>query len=67
MNTALATRHNILKKDADGRWYSIPEAEVDAFIAASEAVENAEFMSSDWFEARNDLDNRYGTYRKDDL
>ena len=67
MNTALASRPKLLKKDADGRWYSIPEAEVDAFIAAAEAVENAEFMSNEWFEARNDLDIRYGSYRKDDL
>lgn len=67
MNTALANRTNLLKKDSDGRWYSIPEAEVDAFIAAAEAVENAEFMSNEWFEAVSDLDIRYGSYRKEEL
>lgn len=67
MNTALVDRPNLLKKDTDGRWYSIPEVEVDAFVAADEAVENAEFMSTEWFEAKNDLDAQFGSYRRDDL
>lgn len=67
MNTALATRPNLLKKDADGRWYSIPVAEEDAFVHAAEAVELADFMSIEWHETQDDLNNRFGSYRRDDL
>lgn len=67
MNTALASRPNVLKKDSDGRWYSIPVAEEDAFVQAAEAVELADFMSAEWHDAQDDLNNRFGSYRKDDL
>jgi hypothetical protein len=67
MTTQLATRPNILKKDADGQWYSLPEVEVDSFIHASEAVELADFMSSDWHSAKDELSHRFGSYRRDDL
>ena len=67
MTTELATRPNILKKDADGRWYSIPVVEEDAFVQAVEATMNAEFMSSEWHEANDDLNSRFGAYLKGDL
>jgi len=67
MNTTLATRPNILRKDADGRWYSIPAGEEDAFVNAAEAVELADFMSHEWHEAQDDLNNRFGAYRRDNL
>jgi hypothetical protein len=67
MTTELACRPRHLKKDTDGRWYSVPEVEVDAFIEATEAVENAEFMSAEWFDTKYELDNRYGCYRMEDL
>ncbi len=67
MNTALADRPNILKKDADGRWYSIPVAEEESFVQAVESIMNAEFMSSEWHEANDDLNSRFGANLKEDL
>ena len=67
MTTQLATRPNILKKDADGQWYSIPPAMADSFVQAVEAVMLAEFMSDEWYEATDDLNDRYGSYMRGDL
>jgi hypothetical protein len=67
MNTTLATRPNILKKDANGQWYSIPEIEVAGFIQMSEAIELAEFLSHAWYEANNELNERFGYYLRADL
>ena len=66
MTTALA-QHNILKKDSDGRWYSIPAAEEDSFIQAVEAIMLADFMSPEWYAADDDLTNRFGSYLREDL
>jgi hypothetical protein len=65
MTTAIQERPNVIKKDADGNTYSIPQREVDAFIHASEAVQLAEFMSDEYDQARDELNNRFGEYRKD--
>lgn len=67
MTTLLATRPNVLKKDADGRWYSLPENEVSAFIQAAEDVELADFMSTCWHEAQDNLNIRFGEYLREDL
>lgn len=67
MNTTLAQRPNVLKKDADGQWYSIPAGEVDGFVQAVESVMLAEFMSNDWNVANDDLSDRYGAYMLGDL
>lgn len=52
MPTAIAEK-NVLKKDADGHWYSIPSNEVDSFVEAVEAVMLAEFMSIEWYDAND--------------
>lgn len=67
MTTALTDRPNVLKKDADGRWYSIPSNEEDAFVQAVEATMLSEFMTAEWNEANDDLESQYGQYRKDEL
>ena len=67
MNTTFATRQNVLKKDANGHWYSIPENEVNAFIQASEAIELSEFMSDEWYDANDELSNCFGCYMRGDL
>lgn len=68
MTTAIAEKStNVLKKDADGHWYSIPANEVDGFVQAVEAVMLAEFMSDEWYEATDDLNDRYGCYMRGDL
>lgn len=66
MTTALAEK-NVLKKDADGRWYSMPPNMEDSFVQATEAVMLAEFMSTEWYEANDDLNDRFGSYMRDDL
>lgn len=62
MTTALAEK-NILKRDNDDRWYSIPPNMVDSFIQAVEEISLAEWGSDEWGEACDDLDNRFGEYR----
>lgn len=66
MTTAIAEK-NVLKKDADGHWYSIPANEADSFVQAVEAVMLAEFMSDDWYDANDDLNDRFGIYMRGDL
>jgi hypothetical protein len=66
MTTALADRpKNVLKKDYDDRWYSMPPKMVDSFIQAVEAISHAEWGSNEWWGACADLDDRFGEYRKD--
>jgi hypothetical protein len=66
MNTLLAERpKNILKKDYDDRWYSLPPKMVDSFIQAVEAISLAVWGSEEWWRAGADLDDRFGEYRKD--
>jgi len=65
MTISISIRHNILKKDADGNVYAIPEQEVAAFVQAAEALELADFMTNEWHQAYDDLNNRFGPYRKD--
>jgi len=68
MTTALADRpKNVLKKDYDDRWYSLPPNMVDSFIQAVEAISLAEWGSDEWEEAGDELDNRFGEYRLEDL
>lgn len=63
MTTALQVK--ILKKDADGRVYAIPEREVNSFIYAAEAVELAEFMSPEWHQASDEFAERFGAFLKE--
>ena len=66
MTTALAEK-NVLKKDADGNWYSLPANEVDSFVQAVEAVMLADFGSGEWYESQDDLNSRFGSYMLGDL
>jgi hypothetical protein len=63
MTTAVAER-NILRRDCDGNVYSIPEKMVDHFTQLSEAIENSEFMSGEWYEANDELNEQYGSFMK---
>jgi hypothetical protein len=66
MTTTLIDRpKNILKKDWDGHWYSIPEKMLDHFIQLVETVENSEIFSNEWYDAIDDLENEFGEYRKE--
>ena len=66
MTTAIAEK-NVFKKDADGHWYSLPTNMVDSFVQAVESVMNAEFMSDEWYNANDDLNDRFGSYMRGDL
>ena len=64
MTIAVAEKSgNILKKDAEGYWYSLPPNQVDSFVYAVEETVNAEFMSSEWYSAWEEVNNNFGSYR----
>ena len=64
MTTIIQQRHNILKKDLDGHWYSIPEYLVNSFVQSVESIQNAEFMTDEWYEANDDFNNQFASYMK---
>lgn len=64
MPTIITQRHNILKKDLDGVWYSIPENLSNSFICALEDIQNAEFMSDEWFRASDEFNTVFESYAK---
>lgn len=68
MTTAYAIKsRNTLKKDYEDRWYSMPPNMVDSFIQTLEAISLAEWGSSEWSAACDELDNSFGEYRLRDL
>lgn len=67
MNTQTIERPNVFKKDADGHWYSLPENMVDMFIQAVESIMLAEFMSDEWHDANDYLNDAFGEYMRGDL
>ena len=67
MNTATIEKtRTILKRDSDGVVYAIPETLEDNFIRLDEAVQNAEFMSSEWHDAIDELSSDFAVYKKVD-
>jgi len=58
-------KRNILRKDCNGFWYSIPEEMVDQFIQLSETVENSETISDEWHSAQDEFDNVFGSFLKE--
>ncbi len=65
MTTTLANKPvNILKKDNDDNWYSIPQNMEDEFIRLNEAIQNADFMSDEWWEASTEFDSTFEPYTR---
>jgi hypothetical protein len=62
MNTATATK-NVLKKDVNGDWYSIPENLIEVFIRVNEEIQNSDMFSSDWHAACFELDEHFKEYQ----
>lgn len=56
---------NLLKKDNDGRWYSIPPHMVDTFTQIVEAAQNSDMFSHEWNQATDDLNDLFGDCLKD--
>ena len=65
MNTQTLERANVLKKDMDGNWYSLPWYLEDDFIRTTEGIQNAEYLSPEWFEGHAELSTLFGVYLKD--
>lgn len=63
MNTAIAER-NLLVKDLDGHWYSIPSTVEEDFKIMKEAIILAEWGSDDWYEANDDFNDAFSKYMK---
>lgn len=66
MNTAVATRPNVLKKDINNNWYSLPEGMVDTFVQINETIQNADMFSHEWNQAIDDLNEMFGDSRVED-
>lgn len=67
MTTDLQDRpRNILKKDNDGRWYSIAPHMVDTFTNIIERAQNSEMFSPEWNQATDDLNDLFGDCLKED-
>jgi hypothetical protein len=63
MTTALKER-NILVKDADGVWYSIPPDLEREFIRIKEDTINYEFGSSDWHDSVQEMRDSFESFIK---
>lgn len=64
MNTATMQQPNILKKDCDGYWYSIPPSEEEMFVNLIEAIQNSEFMSEEWHLATDEFNHQFGGHMR---
>lgn len=65
MTTAL-DEQKILVKDLDGHWYSIPRYLEESFIIMREAIQLADWGSSEWYDANDDLNDMFAEYMKGD-
>lgn len=63
MNTTLVER-NLLLKDLDGHWYSIPAKLEDEFKSMREAIILADWGSEDWYQANDDFGDTFTQYMK---
>jgi len=67
MTTQTVDHPKVLKKDTDGHWYAIPENMVASFVQAVEAIELAEWLSDEWYDATDYLNDTFGEYMKGDM
>lgn len=65
MNTVIE-KQNLLVKDLDGRWYSIPSQREEEFKALKEAIILADWCSGEWYDANDEFNNIFGQYLKDE-
>jgi len=61
MTTELAER-NLLVRDADGNWYSIPPKTEPEFLSLREEMFDLDSSSDEYFDARTRLEESFGTY-----
>lgn len=62
--TTSTIERNLLKRDGDGNWYSLPPDLAEVFDQAVEDIQLAEFLSEEWHEANDNLLNQFGKYMK---
>jgi len=66
LTTELKTKPVLyVKYDGMGIRYAVPENEVDQFVYADEAIENAEWSSEERDALIDDFNARFGEYRKE--
>lgn len=58
------TNPNILRKDPDGNWYSIPEHLDKTFIAMKEELMTFDWGSKEWDNVNDDFADIFGQYLK---
>ncbi|MCX7595654.1 MAG: hypothetical protein N2235_18230 [Fischerella sp.] len=56
---------NILVKDLNGYWYSIPSSLEEDFKIMREAIELAEWGSDEWFQRCDDFSAQFGSFIKE--
>jgi hypothetical protein len=64
MTTATVER-NLIVRDADGEWYSIPPNMEKEFISLREEMFELDTSSEEYFDARSRLEEAFGTYVKE--
>lgn len=55
---------NIIRKDVDDTFYSIPENMLDTFVELQEDITEADIGSDDWFDAKVEFRDLFGDYVK---
>ncbi len=61
----ITVEKNILVQCEGGEWFSIPPSMKDEFTKIKERTINADVGSDEWGDANDELDQVFGTYRKD--
>jgi hypothetical protein len=59
-----AVAQRIVKRDCNGAYYALPEESVDRFVDLDEAIQNAEFMSDEFWSATEALSEEFGKFRE---
>lgn len=65
MTNAIIER-NILVKDGDGNWYTIPPSLEQEFTRLKEECISADFGSDEWYAATSEMSDTFGVHAKAD-
>lgn len=64
--TIATTEKNILVKDLEGTWYSIPPSMKSDFEEMKEVIIDAPSLSSEWFDAVSNFNETFGQFVKEE-
>lgn len=65
MTADSCTENKIIRKNADGNIYSVPESLLDDFSIMNEAIVLAEFGSDEWHLANSEFHTMFEKYQRD--